>query len=419
MAETAEIVCNPDTDVFAGRDYPSQLGTCLVIMPFKNKTDKEKQIQDVFTEHIKKVVENCGLQCKRADNNDVLAGKARMNQIWQLMCAADIVIGEFSIPNINVTYEMGIAHTLGKPMIGIVQKGKELPFDYQHLGFIVYENIARGREQLEKDLKAQIELYKKTITPDNQYPKRVATASGASAEELAKTKKEHAGEIARLQQQLAAANKRIGELTKPLPAPLILEVGKPYPELFGGRQWLVLDVDRQNNRALLLSEEIITKLPYHKPDGAITWERCSLREYLNGEFCLGFSEEERGKIVETLNQNPNMEYDTADDKRKVHTWGGNPTQDRVFLLSTEEAKKYFRAPERETPQSYKNYWPKTYLLNNALIAKHSGQKSWWWLRSPGYTQSVAVTVRVDGSVSLFGDLVRNDVGVRPALWLQL
>jgi len=442
MAETAEIVCKPDPDVFAGRDYPSRTGICLVIMPFKNETLEEKRIQDVYTEHIEKVVKDCGLQCKRADNNDVLAGKARMNQIWQLMCVADIVIGEFSIPNINVTYEMGIAHTLGKPMIGIVQDGHKLPFDYQHLGFVVYEDTAPGRRNLETNLKAQIEGYKKTITPDNQYPKRLETASGVSVEDLEKAKKMYAAETARLEQQLTAAKahttnaekiaqqkiteleekhkRELSDLARQLAdaqaretedaKPALPQIGGLMPFGKEGRQWLVLDVDKQNNRALLLSEDIIEMKAYHANGKSTTWAECSLHSYLNGEFYESFGRE-KDRIARTHNENPANQW--------FGTKGGNSTQDSVFLLSIEEVVKYFGDRGQLKNKNPNNkYWIDD-QYNSARVAKFNGNAVWWWLRSPGGYTDLAAYVNDDGYVLIVGDLVQAGGGVRPALWLNL
>jgi len=340
-----KIVCKPN--VFSECVYPSQTGKCLVIMPFKNVELEEKRLQDVYNEHIKKIVEECNLVCERADNDDVLAGKARMEQIWQMICAADIIIGEFSIANINVTYEMGIAHTLGKPMIGIVQEGKKLYFDYQHLGFVVYEDTAPGRRKLERDLKKQIEGYKKEIKPDNQYPQEyLAVAAGLSAEELKKAQREltaakvnaeefkgalekqiaafasaerqHNQNAASLEQKLASAEEEILSLKKreqalqdtinffekkelqaeenqqpATPAlPRSQFVNGEWTNLytFGKLDWLVLDeriVDGKR-QALLLSKDLIGEKdkdtkPYHEKYKAIKWETCTLRDWLNGK----------------------------------------------------------------------------------------------------------------------------------------
>jgi hypothetical protein len=43
----------------------------------------------------------------------------------------------------------------------------------------------------------------------------------------------------------------------------------------------------------------------------------------------------------------------------------------------------------------------------------------WWLRSPGYYSNEAACVYGNGVVNDDGNYVFRDVGVRPALWLNL
>jgi ABC-type amino acid transport substrate-binding protein/serine/threonine protein kinase len=157
--------------------------------------------------------------------------------------------------------------------------------------------------------------------------------------------------------------------------------------------WRVLAVE--DGRALVISEHILENKPYNKQSGGITWETCSLRQYLNGEFLeKTFSADERSCIDAVTNQNP--------DNRVHGTDGGNPTEDRVFLLSIDEAKKYF-------------------ISNGDGAATNLEDDSfWWWLRSQGHSTSAAAFVGVFGIVNNGGYPTHAyDGGVRPALWLNL
>jgi len=428
-----EIVCRPD--VFTGCEYPNQTGTCLVIMPFKEETLEEEHIQDVYRDHIKKVAEECGLACKRADNDDVLAGKARMNQIWQMMCAADIIIGEFTIPNINVTYEMGIAHTLGKPMIGIVRKGSELPFDYQHLGFVVYQDTTKGHTELEKALKKQIQGYLKEITPDNQYPKRVGVSGGVPSIELDNARKRiielegqlrelqadfrfrhqdraHAEEIARLTKELEEAKKR--HVPAPALPPKSKFINGEWTNLyrFGELDWLVLDVDEQEERVLLLAKDIVERREYQEGGGPTTWEKCSLRKYLNGEYLEKFSRLEWAMIYENDNENPDNQW------HKDGT-GCGKTKDQVFLLNITEVVKYFGdSGQLKNKNPTSKYWIDDQYNYMRTACFHDFRNS-WWLRSPGSGQYSVAYIDNDGYIRLTGGACGLESGVRPALWLNL
>ncbi|MDR1465712.1 MAG: DUF6273 domain-containing protein, partial [Oscillospiraceae bacterium] len=98
--------------------------------------------------------------------------------------------------------------------------------------------------------------------------------------------------------------------------------GEPLVVKFGSSRWKVLE--HRNSRLLLIREDIWTELPYNEKNKNVTWETCTLRGYLNGEFYESFSEADRAKIVETTVKTPDSGYTAADGT----TWsapGGNET----------------------------------------------------------------------------------------------
>jgi len=175
---------------------------------------------------------------------------------------------------------------------------------------------------------------------------------------------------------------------------------------FGGYSWRVLDV--QNGQALLISEFVLESRAYHTENVAATWENCTLRHYLNGEFYEKFSAADRAKIVQTELENRNNPW--------FGTFGGNGTTDYIFLLSAEEVLWYFGGGLGNLEN-----WSIDDQFNQKRIATDiSGTPKWWWLRSPGYGSYDAVGVDEFGVVNLGGGFVsENDSGVRPALWVDL
>gem|GEM_PF-2704783 len=181
--------------------------------------------------------------------------------------------------------------------------------------------------------------------------------------------------------------------------------------------WRVLTVE--NNKALLISEKILEKRPYNVKYKDVTWETCTLRQYLNGEFYNSLGSV-RSAIVETRNSNPNNPwYGTA---------GGNATTDKVFLLSLDEVVKYFGdsgdlANKRRKNSSGNLKSDGLWLhdqYNSMRIAKYGNGTDWWWLRSPGTGSGNAARVYYDGGVYVGGNGVpEDDIGVRPAMWLNL
>ena len=198
------------------------------------------------------------------------------------------------------------------------------------------------------------------------------------------------------------------------------EIGSIYP--FGGFDWRVLDVE--NNKALLITEKIIEQRAYNVDWTDITWENCTLREYLNGEFLnkLGVA---KSAIADTDNLNS--------DNPWYGTVGGRATTDKVFLLSLDEVCRYFgdsgnlRNKKRYECNENGKFVPSSdgYYIHDQYnearkACNAAGEAFWWWLRSSGGASNNAASVLGDGIVRVYGLLVNcGEGGVRPALWLNL
>ena len=178
---------------------------------------------------------------------------------------------------------------------------------------------------------------------------------------------------------------------------------------FGNYNWRILNV--QNDKALILTEEIIEKRPYNKKFKNVTWEECTLRKYLNGGFLDKFTKEQQGRIIniQVINRN-NPWFGTKD---------GSDTTDEIFLLSLEEVKKYFGDSGQLMNKNQKNEFWIDDQYNSKRRAKYGNETDWWWLRSLGIAGHLAAGVGSGGRVSVSGDGISNDGGVRPALWLNL
>ena len=152
----------------------------------------------------------------------------------------------------------------------------------------------------------------------------------------------------------------------------------------GGRiLWRILEINRTQRRVQLLAEDTVCNRTYHDRREDVTWETCSLRAWLNGEYYeTCFSEAEKAAILDTDLENP--------DNPEHGTPGGHATRDRIYLLSIEDADKYFQTFPR---------------ANNR----------WWWLRSPGDSSHCASFVEMGGDIDCGGIGVTGGLGVRPAL----
>ena len=175
-------------------------------------------------------------------------------------------------------------------------------------------------------------------------------------------------------------------------------------------EWLVLA--KENNRVLVVSDKALDCKPYNQSWDYVTWETCSLRNWLNNDFInAAFTAEERAMIpTVTVSADKNPVYSTDP---------GNATKDKVFLLSIVEAEKYFTSDEA------RRCVPTEYAISNGAYTSDryaEGDKAtcWWWLRSPGFDQYDAAFVYYDGSVNMSGHNANYDnTSVRPAMWITI
>jgi hypothetical protein len=140
------LVVNP---VF-GRPRPASASPeIFVLMPLK------AELRSIYDNNIRRVADSYGLSIARAD--DFFSASAIIDEIWSAINAAKIVIADCTGKNPNVFYEIGIAHTLEKPVISMSQTLADVPFDVAHRRAIVYENTPRGRKKLEEELNKALE----------------------------------------------------------------------------------------------------------------------------------------------------------------------------------------------------------------------------------------------------------------------
>jgi hypothetical protein len=110
-----------------------------VMMPFEVSFNK---VHDA----VKAACKMSSLRSQRAD--DIWDEAEVIQDVFSLIYRSRVVVCDFSGRNPNVFYEAGIAHTLGKLVIPIVQNDADIPFDLRHIRFIKYLNNGEGRSAL-------------------------------------------------------------------------------------------------------------------------------------------------------------------------------------------------------------------------------------------------------------------------------
>lgn len=118
---------------------------CFVLMPFTEPT-----IARVYRDVVTPALEAAALHPNKADDR---YGFDVMEDIWTGLNEARLVVADVTGRNPNVFYEVGIAHTLGKPLLLLsADGGKAIPFDLNRFRHILYRPTPRGLQDLRTSL---------------------------------------------------------------------------------------------------------------------------------------------------------------------------------------------------------------------------------------------------------------------------
>ncbi len=140
--ETKRMLVDP---IFHGRGFQVEKDLCFVLIPFRPPFFR------IFEDVIKPAMEEVGFKVVKAD--DIFEPGPVIEQIWEYINRAEIILADVTGRNPNVFYELGIAHTLGKNVVIITQSENDVPFDLRHLRYFKYEDNEEGWKKLEETLK--------------------------------------------------------------------------------------------------------------------------------------------------------------------------------------------------------------------------------------------------------------------------
>lgn len=177
----------------------------------------------------------------------------------------------------------------------------------------------------------------------------------------------------------------------------VVSFGEYYQSSFAKKEpidWIVLDLD--GDSMLVLSEKCLDCKQFNEELSSNYWDTSSIRQWLQSDFVnTAFSDAEKDKII-PVNTDEN-------------------TVDTVFLLSVEEADKYFASSKaREAIPTF--YAEKHGAGRDSDLY---GGPGWWWLRSPGTESNLVADIKSGGAINYEGyDVSSVTFSVRPALWIS-
>lgn len=175
------------------------------------------------------------------------------------------------------------------------------------------------------------------------------------------------------------------------------ENGKDYQYFLFGRYmqetgdddpilWRVLTVNHQNNRVLLLSDKILYAIPY----GDMRWENSNVYQWLHNTF---------------------LEYAFNDSERSA-LYSSN-SRGTIFILSENDYRtpEYGFSKDQDADISRKAE-STTYARDCGLIHKNT-----YYTMTPA-SETALYAVMSTGRIQE-ANYARSDVGVRPAMWIDL
>lgn len=100
-------------------------------MPFGSYFD------DYYAKAIKPAITDSGLKAIRGD--EIYGAGVVLEDIYSQIKESSMLLADVTNKNPNVSYELGVAHALGKPVIIITQNEEDVPFDYKHIRHVKYD----------------------------------------------------------------------------------------------------------------------------------------------------------------------------------------------------------------------------------------------------------------------------------------
>ncbi|MBZ0301872.1 MAG: hypothetical protein K8J31_19140 [Anaerolineae bacterium] len=132
----------PGSDMWV--DYPE----VFVVMPFSQPWS-----DTVYQTMLKPAIEGAEFACVRGDT-PVRVGDLTQT-IWNALMRAGLIVADVSAANMNVFYEIGLAHALGKDVFILKQKAAQIPADFGGVHYYEYDlnDLDAGREALRTEIK--------------------------------------------------------------------------------------------------------------------------------------------------------------------------------------------------------------------------------------------------------------------------
>ena len=129
---------------------------CFVIAPIGEAESETRKRSDQILKHvITPALRDCGYKPTRADH--ISEPGMITSQVIQKIVDDPLVIADLTERNPNVFYELAIRHAIRKPLVQLIKKGEQIPFDVAGTRTIhVDHHDLDSVEQAKSEIRAQI-----------------------------------------------------------------------------------------------------------------------------------------------------------------------------------------------------------------------------------------------------------------------
>jgi hypothetical protein len=134
---------------------------CFVIAPIgEAESDTRKRSDQILKHVITPALKECGYKATRADQ--ISEPGMITSQVIQRIVDDPLVVADLTERNPNVFYELAIRHAIRKPLVQIIKKGEQIPFDVAGTRTIhVDHHDLDSVEQAKTEIIAQVKALEK------------------------------------------------------------------------------------------------------------------------------------------------------------------------------------------------------------------------------------------------------------------
>jgi hypothetical protein len=164
----------------AAAGYPDSTpvrGDCFFITPLGAEGSEVRNRSDELQSIISEVLAEHDLTIVRADNIDEPGMITQ--QIVRAILRSQMVFADLTGANANVYYELGVAHSLSRPLVTLIDKARNLTFDTAHDRAIVIGDEGTITLAQARQVKVALQQFVTSVLSGGYRARNVVTEAGS------------------------------------------------------------------------------------------------------------------------------------------------------------------------------------------------------------------------------------------------